>query len=452
VPAGGAQLHCQRPGYLGGSSAQVSSMDGKPAKAVLYLTRQAVISGTVVDERGFAMLGAQVQAFRQFVVEGRRQLQQAGGATADETGEFRVAGLAAGRYYLGFASNDGTQSKKLAYPPTFYPNSAEVTGARFIDLRPGQKERIEMRLISHPAGEIRGAFPSGGSSSSVSIQLQRPDRMPMRLGLGVFLDARDNSFKIPGVPAGAYIVEGWTTVDSRQVRASALVTTSGGDVDGIVLSRLSEPTLTGRVRVEGPLSRPLSSLTLKSPGRSESAQIDPDGAFRFQHLPADTYRVSVSLSGSSFVRSISQGERDAGRDGVAVRFAEPAAPVEIVVSPSGATIDGEIKPAETEKPGPVMVALLRQAGDTMVLEKQEYSAIVDQASAVSKRAPYLKHFVMEGVGPGDYVLYAWRREAEIEYADSDYMRQFISYGQPVTVMEGGKVTVNVLHILSVPQP
>ena len=99
-----------------------------------------------------------------------------------------------------------------------------------------------------------------------------------------------------------------------------------------------------------------------------------------------------------------------------------------MVRPSGATIEGEIKPPETEKPGPVMVALLRQAGDTMVLEKQEYSAIVDPASAIPKRAPYLKHFVMEGVGPGDYVLYAWRRDAEIEYADSEYMRQFTAYG------------------------
>jgi hypothetical protein len=162
VPAGNVQLHCHRPGYLVGSSSQVTSIDGKPAKAVLYLTRQAVISGTVVDERGFAMLGAQVQAFRQVVVEGRRQLQQTGlAAAADETGEFRVAGLAAGRYYVGFASNAGTQSKKVSYPPTFYPNNPGVTGARFIELRPGQEERIEMRLTSQPAGEIRGYFPSG---------------------------------------------------------------------------------------------------------------------------------------------------------------------------------------------------------------------------------------------------------------------------------------------------
>src|SRR5438067_213155 len=45
VPAGACQLQCQRPGYRGQCFAHVASMDGKPMKAVLYLTRQAVISG-----------------------------------------------------------------------------------------------------------------------------------------------------------------------------------------------------------------------------------------------------------------------------------------------------------------------------------------------------------------------------------------------------------------------
>jgi hypothetical protein len=59
---------------------------------------------------------------------------------------------------------------------------------------------------------------------------------------------------------------------------------------------------------------------------------------------------------------------------------------------------------------------------------------------------------MEGVGPGDYVLYAWRRDVELEYADSEYMRQFTAYGQPVSVVEGTKITVKLQHILSILQP
>jgi hypothetical protein len=238
-------------------------MDGKPVKAILYLTRQAAIAGTVKDQRGFAMLGAQVRVFRQAVVEGRRQLQWSGSATADDTGEFRVPGLAAGRYYLGIAASFEGQSKKLAYPPTFYPNSPDVAGAQFIDLRAGQEERIEMRLTAQRAGEIRGSFP-GGSLGSVSILPQRANLIPMWPGLGASYDSRDSTFRIPGVPAGTYILEGSAAVDSQQVHARAAVTTSGGDVNGIALTPISGPALSGTARVDGRTTQPFRSITLKS--------------------------------------------------------------------------------------------------------------------------------------------------------------------------------------------
>jgi hypothetical protein len=453
VPAGFVQLHCRRPGYVDGCFVQVSSMDGKPANAVLYLTRQAVISGTVMDQRGFAMLGAQVRVFRQAVVEGRRQLQWSGGATADDTGEFRVPGLAAGRYYLGVAASFEGQSKKRAYPPTFYPNSPDVTGAQFIDLRASQEERIEMRLTAQRAGEIRGSFP-GGSLGSVSILPQRANLIPMWPGLGASYDTRDSSFKVPGVPAGTYILEGSATVDSQQVRASAVVTTNGGDVDGIVLTPRSGPALSGTVRVDGRTTQPFRSITLKSPQHAQVAEVDADGAFRFSNLPADNYRVVLTLGGSFFIRSILQGGRDVMSDGVAVGYGEPAPSVEIVVSQNGATIEGDIKPAESERPGPVVVALLRHAGDEMVLENQVYATIVQAHTRTrfSGGPAYSPgRFLMEGVGPGEYVLYVWRRDAEIEYTNAEYMRQFIAYGQPVSVVEGGKVTVKLQHLLSIPQ-
>jgi hypothetical protein len=80
--------------------------------------------------------------------------------------------------------------------------------------------------------------------------------------------------------------------------------------------------------------------------------VDADGAFGFPDLPPDNYRVVLTLGGSFFIRSISQGGRDVMSDGVAVGYSEPAPPVEIVVSQNGATIEGDIKPAESERPSP----------------------------------------------------------------------------------------------------
>jgi hypothetical protein len=59
-------------------------------------------------------------------------------------------------------------------------------------------------------------------------------------------------------------------------------------------------------------------------------------------------------------------------------------------------------------------------------------------------------FQFQVVTPGDYVLYVWPVEAQVEYANAEYMRQFESYGQTVTVTEGGSVAVTVDRVLTIP--
>jgi hypothetical protein len=75
----------------------------------------------------------------------------------------------------------------------------------------------------------------------------------------------------------------------------------------------------------------------------------------------------------------------------------------------------------------------------LVLEKQGFIA-----GRVRDAAP---HFEIQGVTPGDYVLYAWPMEAQIEYATPEYMRQFESYGQAVTVTADNKVNVTLDKVL-----
>jgi hypothetical protein len=48
------------------------------------------------------------------------------------------------------------------------------------------------------------------------------------------------------------------------------------------------------------------------------------------------------------------------------------------------------------------------------------------------------------------VLYAWPQDAQIEYNNAEYMRQFESYGQAVTVTEDGKVSVTIDKVLAGP--
>jgi protocatechuate 3,4-dioxygenase beta subunit len=64
------------------------------------LTPHAVITGRVVDEDGEPVANAQVQAMRYRYTQGRKQLQPFGGSSTNDLGEYRMFGLAPGRYYL----------------------------------------------------------------------------------------------------------------------------------------------------------------------------------------------------------------------------------------------------------------------------------------------------------------------------------------------------------------
>jgi hypothetical protein len=86
--------------------------------------------------------------------------------------------------------------------------------------------------------------------------------------------------------------------------------------------------------------------------------------------------------------------------------------------------------------------LLRKSGDEFVLEKQGSLGVRNGDPAL--------HTLIQGVAAGDYVLFVWPQEAQIEYTNADYMKQFESYGQSVTVTEDSKTTVTLDKVLSLP--
>jgi hypothetical protein len=56
------------------------------------------------------------------------------------------------------------------------------------------------------------------------------------------------------------------------------------------------------------------------------------------------------------------------------------------------------------------------------------------------------------VAPGDYLLFAWPAEAQVEYAEPEFARQHGNLAIPVNVTEGAKVTVNIDRALFLSQP
>jgi hypothetical protein len=459
LPNGSCQVSGDKPGYLASNLPVVLSADAKPVPVVLRLTRQAVMAGSVVDENGVGVPLAFVQLFRPVAVNGAHQIQPANGTPVDGTGEFRIFGLAPGRYYVGAntSSRRVRNSSKLAYAPILYPGVTDINAAQLIDLQPGREESITIRLPSVPAYVVRGQVVPAGrfTNFSLSFRPQEPNRFPVPLNSQTDLDGKTGAFKISGVPAGAYILEEAAQLDGRQRRALKTVVVGDTDVEGILLEPDSLPEITGRVTLEG-YAAPrgvVSSMTLQAARNNLGAQIEEDGSFRISDVPPDSYRIVVFPTGSSYVRSIRQGGRDVQYEGLVIGEFPPD-PIEIDLGSHGATIEGALAVPSPDPPTPVVIALFRRVDERVFLVKQAY--VNGFAMSVNGRAPEVVatlpaggtgRFTMKGIAPGEYVLFAWAADAQIEYAEPGFLRQFDHFGMPVHVTEDAKLNVAIEQLL-----
>jgi hypothetical protein len=152
-------------------------------------------------------------------------------------------------------------------------------------------------------------------------------------------------------------------------------------------------------------------------------------------LTQDSYHVSVSSAGTTYVRSIRQGGRDVQR--VAIEIGElPPAPLEIELSSHGATLEATV--SDVSSVTPVVVALFQRVGEEFVFEKLAYAN--GRSPEVLASRP-MTQFTVQGVAPGEYVLLAWPSDAQIEYAKPNFVRQYADFGKTVQVREGARVTV-----------
>lgn len=194
VDVGTYTLTGERPGFVraafgedrvGGQARTIEVTTGKSTGGIqLKLLPQSVIAGRVYDQDGDPIQNAQVQVMRYSYPGGKRQLGSVQQATTNDLGEFRIPGLAPGRYYVNatergllgaaqdiignFAQGRGKQgggpagrgaildqllgrgaeTNPEAYVTTYYPRSIEPTGATPIDLVPGSEARgIDIGLL-----------------------------------------------------------------------------------------------------------------------------------------------------------------------------------------------------------------------------------------------------------------------------------------------------------------
>ena len=493
VDQGTYALVGERTGYVreilstpGGQTKVIEVVSEKNTGGIeLKLTPQSVIAGHVFDEDGDPVQSVNVEVWRYTYPRGRRQLTQTQNGSTNDLGEFRIANLAPGRYYVSAtarrgalpflnAGRGGRGGRQAAgggrigptevvedYVTTYYPNLTEPTGASPLDLVAGSEVRgIDIRLLKarfhRVAGSVAGLpaqAPSPAADTAkqkgrngfargnfgINLSLAPRDGEGVRQIAGAAVDA-DGAFEFAAVPPGSYTIVAQSPGAAQQrMTARVPVDVGNSDINNVSV-RLQPPlTLSGVVTVDS--TQPdvrMGSLRLTfTPseaepgiqGRNGQTQLNDDGTFQAT-LAAEPYLVEAGgLPDGYYLKSVKLAGRE--MPDATLDLSYGGGPVEVVLAPAAGDLTGTVQNSRGEAATSVQVTAVPASGS---LRRDMNKLVTTDA---------MGNFTFHGLPPGEYKIFAWEDVETNAWMDRDYRQPFENQGASAKVDASTTPTVQL---------
>ncbi len=353
---GGYLLYAESPGLEPAAvGCGCVRMELKPGDAVatttIPLRPYAVIYGKLTDFNGIPVANSPIEILMKVpssspaarlqesrAMSGQDDVTARGGATTNDRGEFRVAHIAPGAYYVVANKHLGGQGmwQDLANHITYFPHALDLASAKPIEVATGQQVRADIQIVRQEGVRIAGRLLKAGSETSsagpysyTSVTLV-PEQNALLNPNGPHAISRSDRFELVDVSPGKYKLVALTSDQSdpwgadRRIVFTAVqhIEVANRDVEGLDIQLQPVRALQGAVAFpEGCASVPvrIQAYGAGPVGSWREVVTGGDGKFVLDGFAPTRYRLEISTvpsaGGIAAVASATMGSRDVLKDG-----------------------------------------------------------------------------------------------------------------------------------------
>jgi Carboxypeptidase regulatory-like domain len=434
---GQAVIYAHKPGYTDSSGeSPVRVMIGaNTSPLVLKLDPESAIAVKVTGEDGEGVEGLPVRVLGSQVQQGRRYWEYHGGGQTDEQGEYRAGNLVPGKYYVSVGPSfrpvghvgDGAQGSDVGYPRVFYPNATELEGAAAVEVNPGRRARLELALSTVPVYRISGAVVGGPPGRPCYPQLT--DSSGEDIAIGVRANPVTGVFRSGEVPAGSYTLVADCTAEGGISLAGRMPLHVDSNITNVTLSLAPTASIpvdfrTNEASAGANENNPTGRIILMKNQRSGRlgaawSEQEPDGDEKHvvvKNVEPGAYSVDIHPNYGWYVESALYGSVDLLAEDLTVPEGETTEAIEITLRNDGARVSGTIRTSGSA-PANGMALLVSSRAPRLVRVAQ----IVNGT------------FTVRDLAPGSYRALAIDRADDLEYANPEALRDYLTKAQDVTL-------------------